>query len=74
VKEYFGEMSQGEVKRFELPNLQALNFLLQRSLGGGGTVSLRIDPQGKTLAAALLMMEVDVPQQLLPEGFANLRG
>ena len=67
VKEYFGEITQGEVERFELPNLQALNFLLQRSLGGGGTVSLRIDPQGKTLAAALLMMEVDVPQQLLPE-------
>ena len=61
VKDYFAEICQGEVERFEIPNLLALNFLLHKSLGGGGTVSLRIDPQGKTLAEALLMMEVEVP-------------
>jgi hypothetical protein len=60
VRAYFGEMVQGEVTRYELPNLGALNFLLDRALGGGGTVSLRVDPQGKTLGAALLAMEIEV--------------
>ncbi len=62
VKNHFGEICQGTVERFELPNLLAFNFLLHESLGGGGTVSLRIDPQGKTMADALLMMEVEVPE------------
>ncbi len=61
VKEYFGELCRGEVERFELPNLLAFNFLLHDALGGGGTSSLRIDPQGKTLAQALLMMQLEVP-------------
>ncbi len=64
VKEYFSNICRGPVERFEIPNLQALNFLLHESLGGGGTVSLRIDPQGKTLADALLSMEVVVPAEL----------
>jgi hypothetical protein len=51
---------KGEVERFELPNLGALNLLLHQSLGGGGTVSLRVDAQGKTYGAALLGMEIDV--------------
>ena len=59
VKRHFGEMVKGEVERFELPNLGALNFLLHGALGGGGTVSLRIDAQGKTFGAALLAMEVE---------------
>ncbi|SRR5579871_3140645 len=58
VKAFFGEIVKGKVERFELPNLGALNFLLHEALGGGGTVSLRIDPQGKTLGAALLKLEV----------------
>jgi hypothetical protein len=60
VKEYFGEMVQGEVTRYELPNLGALNFLLDGALGGGGTVSLRVDAQGKTLGAALLGLEIEL--------------
>jgi len=60
VKSFFGGMVKGEVERFELPNLGALNFLLHEALGGGGTLSLRIDAQGKTLGAALLRMEIDV--------------
>jgi hypothetical protein len=60
VKEYLGELVCGEVERFELPNLGAVNFLLHRSLGGGGTVTLRTDAQGKTYGAALLNMEVEV--------------
>ena len=60
VKAHFGEMVHGEVERFELPNLGALNFLLHGALGGGGTVSLKTDAQGKTLSTALLRMEIDV--------------
>ena len=60
VKKHFGELVQGEVERFELPNLGALNFLLHGALGGGGTVSLRTDAQGKTFGAALLSMEIEV--------------
>lgn len=60
VKAHFGDLVKGEVERFELPNLGALNFLLHESLGGGGTVSLRVDAQGKTFGAALLGMEIEV--------------
>jgi hypothetical protein len=60
VKAYFGEMVKGEVERFELPNLGALNFLLHEALDGGGTLSLRIDAQGKNMGSALLGMEIDV--------------
>jgi hypothetical protein len=60
VKAFFGELVKGRVERYELPNLGALNFLLQEALGGGGTLSLRTDAQGKTLGAALLRMEIDV--------------
>ena len=61
VKSHFGEMVKGEVERFELPNLNALNFLLHGSLGGGGTLSLMTDAQGKTFSTALLRMFIDVP-------------
>ena len=60
VKEHFAGVCLGAVERFELPNLEALNFLLHDSLDGGGTLALRADPQGKTLAAALLRMEIEV--------------
>ena len=61
VKEHFRGICLGEVERFEVPNLDALNFLLHQSLDGGGTVSLKTDAQGKTYSAALLRMEVDLP-------------
>jgi hypothetical protein len=61
VKAHFGELVKGGVQRFELPNLGALNFLLHQALGGGGTVSLRTDAQGKTFGAALLGMEIELP-------------
>ncbi len=64
VRRHFKGISAGEVERFELPNLRALNFLLHRALGGGGTLSLRTDAQGKTLSAALLRMVIDVPDEL----------
>ena len=64
VKEFFRGICEGEVERFELPNLRALNFLLHNSLGGGGTLSLRTDAQGKTYGAALLRMEIELPDEL----------
>ena len=67
VKEHFEGICLGDVERFELPNLRALNFLLHESLGGGGTVSLMLDAQGKTFATALLRMEIEVPGELVTE-------
>lgn len=65
VKEHMKHICRGNVERYELPNIGALNFILYESLGGGGTVSLKLDAQGKTHASTLLRMEVDVPEELL---------
>lgn len=64
VKAHFGAMVSGPVERFELPNLGALNFLLHGALGGGGTMSLMNDAQGKVFSTALLRMEVDVADDI----------
>lgn len=64
VKEHFRGICLGGVERYELPNLHALNFLLHNALGGGGTVSLKTDAQGKTLSTAMLRMEIEVPDDL----------
>ncbi len=64
VKEHFKGICLGEVERFEVPNLGALNFLLHQSLDGGGTLSLKTDAQGKTYSAALLRMEIEVDDSL----------
>ena len=63
VKAYFGALVRGRVERYELPNLGALNFVMYEALDGGGTLSLRIDAQGKTLSAALLRMDIDVTEE-----------
>ena len=60
VKEHFKGICKGDVERYELPNLGALNFLLHESLGGGGTLSLMTDAQGKTFSTALLRMQIEV--------------
>jgi hypothetical protein len=65
VKERFADVCQGDVERFEVPNLLALNFLLHESLGGGGTLSLLVDAQGKTYSQYLLASEVEVDTALL---------
>ena len=64
VKEHFRGICLGGVERFEVPNLEALNFLLHNSLDGGGTISLKTDAQGKTYSTALLRMEIEVDDQL----------
>lgn len=65
VARHFKGLITGTVERFELPNLHALNFLLHGALGGGGTLSLKTDAQGKVFSTALLRMEVPVPEGLL---------
>ena len=60
VARHFKGMVSG-VERFELPNLNALNFLLHEALDGGGTISLKTDAQGKVYSTALLRMEIPVP-------------
>lgn len=65
VKAHFRGLCRGPVERFEVPNLNAWNFILHDSLGGGGTESLKTDAQGKTHAQGLLAMEVEVPDELV---------
>lgn len=61
VKEHFKEICFGKVVRYEAPNLNALNFILHDSLGGGGSESLKTDAQGKTHGLGILYMEIEVP-------------
>ena len=58
---HYGDLISGTVDRFELPNLNALNFLLHGALDGGGTLSLKTDAQGKVVSTAMLRMVLDVP-------------
>lgn len=67
VKKHFEGLVHGDVERFELPNLNAINFLLHNALGGGGTVSLMTDAQGKTFSTAMLRMEIEVPDEIAAE-------
>ncbi len=64
VKAHFGSMVTGEVQRYELPNLGALNFLLHGALDGGGTMSLMNDAQGKVFSTGLLRMEIEVSDEI----------
>lgn len=64
VVEHFKGAIRGDVQRFELPNLCALNFLLHGALGGGGTLSLKTDAQGKVYSTALLRMVLDIPDDI----------
>jgi hypothetical protein len=61
VAAHFAGIIEGDVERFELPNLKAINFLLHGALDGGGTLSLKTDAQGKVFSTAMLRMVLDVP-------------
>ena len=63
VAQHFHGMITGEVERFELPNLHALNFLLHGALDGGGTLSLKTDAQGKVYSTAMLRMVLELPDE-----------
>jgi hypothetical protein len=65
VEAFFQQMRPGPVVRYELENLGALNFVLPQILDGGGSVSLRIDAQGKALGQAILEMPLEVPEDRL---------
>lgn len=67
VKQYFAHFAKGPVERFEIPGLHGFNFLLHNALGGGGTASLRYDPQGKMLAQILMDFPLRVPATLARE-------
>ncbi len=64
VKRHFNQICFGDVERFEVPNLRALNFLLHDSLGGGGSESVKTDAQGKTHGQALLLLEIPMPADI----------
>ena len=65
VKNYFSDLVRGPVTRYELPNLGALNFVLEEALDGGGTVSLRLDAQGKIFGSRLLVLEIETTEDEL---------
>jgi hypothetical protein len=67
VKDLFQEICQGSVVRYKLENMNGFNFLLDASLGGGGTLTLRTDAQGKTFAQALLRQMAPIPQDVLDD-------
>ena len=74
VKAHFGEIVGGQVDRYEVPNIRGLNFILHDSLGGGGSASLWTDAQGKTHGMALLLMEIEVPDDYVPPAGAEYPG
>ena len=69
-KDFYAGVVKGDVQRFEIPGLGALNFVAQGALGGGVSRSLCLDNYGKSLASAILAFEVEIPEQLA----ASLRG
>jgi uncharacterized protein YjaZ len=62
VKDFFAEMVKGDVERYEVPTLEAMNFVLRNSLGGGATRSLRMDFTGKTMCQAILRIYLDIEE------------
>ena len=66
VKALYGELVRGDVVRYELPNVGALNFVLSRALQGGVTTSLALDPHGKTRSSLVLDLPIDVPDSYVP--------
>lgn len=74
VQRFFADLCRGGVERYELGGLRAFNFVLRHALGGGGTLSLRADHQGKTLGQALLTLELDVPESVLAATPADAQG
>ena len=67
IKDWFQELCLGRVVRYRLDNMQGFNFLLENSLGGGGTLTLRADAQGKTFAQAVLRQKVQIPAEVLAD-------
>lgn len=62
VCEYFGDMVKGEIIRYEVPSLGGFNFVMKHALGGGATLSLRLDTLGKSMGSAFMRMKVHVEE------------
>ena len=67
VKAHFGDIVKGKVTRYEMPNVQAVNLVMEGALGGGVTRSLSLDPHGKSYSALVLTMPVEVPEDIAAE-------
>lgn len=67
VKQFFGDMVKGEVIRYDVPSLGGFNFVLKHALGGGATMSLRLDSLGKSMGSALMRMKLQIPDQELED-------
>jgi hypothetical protein len=67
VRAHFGEMVKGAIEAYPMDNLDSINFVLRRALGGGATKTLRFDQTGKAMATAMLRLELDVPADLVDE-------
>lgn len=67
IKEHFKGMVKGNVEVYHLPNLDSIEVILRRALGGGATCTLRFDQTGKSMGQALLRMEVEVDEKLVDE-------
>ena len=65
IKQHFSQIVKGDILRYELDNILALNFILNDSLGGGGSETLINDAQGKTHGQAILLLRIDLPKELL---------
>ena len=59
VREYFGDMVKGEIIRYDIPSLGGFNFVMKHALGGGATLSLRLDSLGKSMGSAFMRMKID---------------
>jgi hypothetical protein len=73
VKQHFGSLVQGDVHRYEAPNVLALKFVMHEALGGGSARSLRSDTQGKTHGMSLLRMWIDVPEEVVARSTRRTR-
>ena len=67
VKQHFGDIVKGKVTRYEMPNVNAVNLVMEGALGGGVTRSLSLDPHGKSYSALMLTMPVEVPEDIAAE-------
>ena len=62
VREYFGDMVKGEIVRYEVPSLEGFNFVMKHALGGGATLSLRLDTLGKSMGSAFMRMKIHIEE------------
>lgn len=70
VRELYGPITEGEIQRFELPNIGALNFVLEGALGGGRSRTLAFDESGKALSSLMLTMDIEVPDTYVKQSEA----